>query len=110
MAKRILFKGNEYPLQFNFLVFKEWEKETGKALSELGLLANGTGAVEAVDALTLLYFAIQDACDEQAIDFPFTLKQFIRGVDMANLGDMMSLIDLGEESENKGRSKRKKLA
>lgn len=111
MAKEILYNGVKYPLQFNFLVFKEWENATGKKISELGILANGTGAVEAVDALTLLFFAVQDACDEKDIQFEFTLKQFIRNVDISKLGELMALIDLGE-SENKGQpvKKLKKLA
>lgn len=108
MAKKLVYKEVEYPLQFNFLVFKNWEKETGSKISELGALAADTGAVGAVDVLTLLFFAVQDACEEQGIDFPFTLKQFIRGIDIAKLEDMTKLIDLsdGGEVENKGQSKR----
>lgn len=107
MAKKILFDGKEYPLQFNFLVFRNWEKETGQKISDLGILATGTGAVEAVDALTLLFFAVQDACEETETDFPYTLKQFIRKVDITKLGEMMQLIELGDESENKGQPKTK---
>lgn len=108
MAKKIIFQGSEYPLQFNFLVFANWEKQTGKKLSELGVLANGTGAVEAVDALTLLYFAVLDACEEKEINFEFTLKSFIRNVDVSALGEMMKLIDLSEGEENKRQPKSKK--
>ena len=108
MAKMILFEGSEYPIQFNMLVFKAWEKETGLKISDLGNLATGTGAVEAVDALTLLFFAVQDACEEKEIDFPFTLKQFIRKVDISQLGEMMSLI--GDGSENKRQPKKQKAA
>lgn len=110
MAKKILYKDKEYPIQFNFLVFKEWEKETGKKLSELGLLATESGAVEAVDALTLLYFAVCDACEESEVEFNFTLKQFIRGVEPSKIGEMMSLIELGESTENKGQPKKRKAA
>ena len=107
MAKEILYNGVKYPLQFNMLVFRNWETETGKKISELGTLANGSGAVEAVDALTLLYFAIQDACDEKGIKFDVTLKGFIRNVDFNNMGEMMSLIDLSDGSENKRQPKKK---
>lgn len=107
MAKKILFDGKEYPLQFNFLVFSNWEKQTGKKISDLGILANGTGAVEAVDALTLLFFAVQDAADEAEKEFPYTLKQFIRKVDITKLGEMMAMIELGDESENKRLPKKK---
>lgn len=100
MAKEILFEGVKYPLQFNMLVFRNWETETHKKISELGTLANGTGAVEAYEALTLLFFAVQDACDEKSIEFKVTLKEFIRKTDINKLGEMMSLIDLGD-SENK---------
>jgi uncharacterized protein YjaG (DUF416 family) len=107
MAKEILYNGVKYPLQFNMLVFRNWETETKKKISDLGTLANGSGAVEAVDALTLLYFAIQDACDEKEIEFIVTLKSFLRNVDFSNMGEMMSLIDLGE-SENKRQPKKPK--
>ncbi|MFZ4797047.1 MAG: hypothetical protein ACOYMA_06100 [Bacteroidia bacterium] len=107
MAKEILYNGVKYPLQFNMLVFRNWETETKKKISDLGTLANGSGAVEAVDALTLLYFAIQDACDEKEIEFIVTLKSFLRNVDFSNMGEMMSLIDLGE-SENKRQPKKQK--
>lgn len=107
MAKEILYNGVKYPLQFNMLVFRNWETETKKKISDLGTLANGSGAVEAVDALTLLYFAIQDACDEKEIEFIVTLKSFLRNVDFLNMGEMMSLIDLGE-SENKRQPKKQK--
>jgi hypothetical protein len=100
MAKEILYNGVSYPLQFNMLVFRDWETETGKKISDLGTLANGSGAVEAVDALTLLYFGVKDACEEKSIKFEFSLKQFIRGIDIANISDMMKMIDL-EPSENK---------
>jgi len=106
MAKEILYNGIKYPLQFNMLVFRNWENETKKKISELGTLADGTGAVEAVDALTLLYFAIQDACEEKEITFDVTLKGFIRGVDFSNMGEMMSLIDLSDNSENKRQPKK----
>ena len=108
MAKSILYNGTTYPLQFNFLVFKEWENQTGKKISELGLLANGQGAVEAVDALTLLFFAIQDACEEQSIEFKFTLKQFIRGLKFEDMETLISKIDL--ETENKRQPVAKKKA
>ncbi len=105
MAKEILFNGVKYPMQFNFLVFKDWENETGKKISDLESLANGLGAVEAVDALTLLYFAMKDACEEKGVDNDVTLKQFIRGIDMSKLGEFVSLINLGD-SENKGQPKK----
>jgi hypothetical protein len=107
MAKKLVFKDVEYPLQFNFLVFKNWEKETCKKISELGALAEDTGAVGAVDVLTLMFFAVQDACEEKEVDFQFTLKQFIRAVDISKLEEMAKLIDLtdGDELENKGQPK-----
>ncbi len=102
MSKKILFKSEEYPLQFNFLVFKEWEKETGKKLSELGNIGNEAGAVEAVEVLTLLFLAINDACEEQGLTFPYTLKQFIRGVNPNELAELTQLIEVGDGEENKG--------
>ena len=105
MAKEILFNGKKYPIQFNMLVFRNWETETGKKISDLGTLADGSGAVEAVDALTLLYFAVADACDEKEIEFNYTLKGFIRNIDVNKIGEMMSLIDLSDGSENKRQSK-----
>jgi hypothetical protein len=107
MAKEILYNGVKYPLQFNMLVFRNWETETKKKISDLGTLANGNGAVEAVDALTLLYFAVQDACDEKEIEFPITLKSFIRNIEIDKIGELMNLIDLGE-SENKRQPKKPK--
>jgi hypothetical protein len=111
MSRKLLFCGVEYPLQFNFLVFKNWERETGKKLSQLGVIADESGAVEAVDALTLLYFAVQDACEENEIEFNYSLKAFVRKVDMTKLQDLISLIDLtdGEGSENKGQPAKKSL-
>ena len=110
MAKEILYNGVKYPLQFNMLVFKNWETQTGKKISDLGTLANGSGAVEAVDALTLLYYAIEDACDEKEIEFKVTLKSFLRNIDFSNMGEMMSLIDLSDGSENNRQPVKKKAA
>jgi len=107
MAKEILYNGVIYPLQFNMLVFRNWETETKKKISDLGTLANGSGAVEAVDALTLLYFAIEDACEEKEIEFKITLKSFIRNIEIDKIGELMNLIDLGE-SENKRQPKKPK--
>lgn len=109
MSKRIKFKSEEYPLNFNFLVFKNWETESGLKISELGKLAENAGAIEAVNILSLLYFAIVDACEEQEIDFPYKLKDFIRGVNPSELAELTSLIDIGGDSENKGQPKKPKL-
>ena len=109
MAKKIFYNGSEYPLQFNFLVFKNWELATGQQLSELGNLATESGAVGAVSALTLLYFAVKDACEEQKIDFSVELNSFIRSIKPEQFKSMVSLISLsdGEELENKGQPKPK---
>tara|TARA_R110000868_G_scaffold397642_1_gene670404 strand:- start:635 stop:964 length:330 start_codon:yes stop_codon:yes gene_type:complete len=105
MDKVILFNGIEYPLQFNFLVFANWEKQTGKKISELSSLSQDSGAVEAVDALTLLFFAVQDACEEKGIEFSVKLTQFIRGVKPEEIGQFMSKISLGGDEENKRQPK-----
>lgn len=110
MSKKIKFKSEEYPLNFNFLVFSNWEKESGLKISELGKLAENAGAMEAVNILSLLYFAIQDACEEQKQDFPYTLKEFIRGVNPSELAELTSLIDIGGDGENKGQPKKRKVA
>ena len=112
MDKVILFQGKEYPLQFNFLVFANWERQTGKKISELSSLSQDSGAVEAVDALTLLFFAVQDSCEEKGIEFEVKLSQFIRGVKPDEIGEMMSKINLGDDEENKRQpaKKLKKLA
>lgn len=101
------YNGIEYPLQFNFLVFSKWENATGKKISELGNLAKDSGAVEAVDALTLLYFAIQDACEEQEKEFDIKLNQFIRGIKLDQLDTYLSKIDLGAENKRQPKAPKK---
>ena len=101
MQKKLIYQGIEYPLQFNFLVFRNWEKATGHKFTDIQQLAENAGATEVVDVLSLLYFAIEDACNEQGKEFNFTLNQFIRGLDMSKTEQMMSMISLSDEEQEK---------
>lgn len=113
MGKQLNYNGVQYPIVFNFLVFSQWERETGKKLPEIGNLSESAGAVEAVEALTLLYFAVQEGCDINNVEFDLTLKQFIRGIDMRNLGEYLSAINIEAiegEKENKRQPKKNSKA
>lgn len=96
MSKGLLFKGKTYPVNFNMLVFRNWEKQTGRKFTEIQEMAGNAGAAEIFDILALLYFAVVDALEEKGQTFDFGLKQFIRGIDMNKIEEIISLIDLSE--------------
>lgn len=108
MQKEILFKGKNYPLNLNFLVFSEWESHTGKNISEISELTVNAGAREMSMILSLIYFGICDAMDERGKAFDLSLKKFIREIDLRDIDSLVGLLDFSEGSEDVGEEKNKR--
>lgn len=106
MVKYINFNGKEYPYDINFIVFEQWERETGKELGDIG---EGRKATDAVNALKLLYFAIQDGCEQKGIEFNLTIKDFIRLVEAKDIPTLISHIAIGGEGLDDKKKQKVKL-
>lgn len=129
--KIINIKGVDYPLQFNMLVFAEWEKLTSKNLGFLSEMQANANFIEeykvnplpenkekaeqltnnaisdAVALITLLYCAIKDACEETNTPFNITLSSYIRSIPITDIGIIANYISDGietvESTESEGK-------
>lgn len=106
MVKYIKFNGKDYPFDINFIVFEQWEIETGKELGDIG---NGKKATDAVNALKLLYFAIKDGCEQKGREFDLTIKEFIRLVEPKDIPALISHIAIGGDGVVEEKKKKDKM-
>lgn len=104
-TRKVIFKGEEYPIGLTMLAFRNWEKLTGRKMSDVGeLLKEGEVTAENLcDLLALIHCGITDACEEAERVFPFTLNQFIRKCEPQEIEQLTASISIEvPESENTG--------
>ena len=105
-TRKVKFKGGVYPMELTMLAFRNWERLTGRKMSDVGELLKEGEAISAsnlVDLLTLIHCGIVDSCEDEGIEFPFTLNKFVRQCTPAEIQELTASISIEvPESENTG--------